>query len=141
MIEIAEISAPADMEEAFRIRRVVFCDEQRVDPALEFDGEDDACRHYLAWRDGRAVGTARLHEIERGLFKIQRVAVLADERKRGIGAELMKRTIADARAAGAATIAIHAQCHAEAFYEALGFRRIGGVFDEAGIPHIRMELA
>jgi len=46
----------------------------------------------------------------------------------------------DARCGGAGTIAIHAQCHAEKFYEALGFRRIGGIFEEANIPHIRMEL-
>ena len=46
-----------------------------------------------------------------------------------------------ARAAGANTIAIHAQCHVEKFYQALGFKRIGGVFDEADIPHVRMELS
>jgi predicted GNAT family N-acyltransferase len=27
------------------------------------------------------------------------------------------------------------------FYERLGFRSEGGVFDEAGIPHVRMRLA
>jgi len=26
------------------------------------------------------------------------------------------------------------------FYEKLGFLRQGGVFDEAGIPHVRMSL-
>lgn len=141
MIEIVETADPADLEEAFRIRRLVFCDEQAVDPAEEFDGEDDRCRQYLARHDGRAVGTARLNELAPRHYKIQRVAVLAGDRKNGIGTALMERTIADARAAGATDIVIHAQCHAEAFYMALGFRRVGDMFDEAGIPHIRMELA
>lgn len=139
-IEIIEITDAADREAAFAIRRRVFCDEQRVASAIEFDGLDDSCRQYLARRDGRPIGTARLRETGPGAVKIERVAVLAAERRRGVGAALMARTIADARAAGARQIAIHAQCHAEHFYAGLGFHTIGGVFDEAGIPHVRMEL-
>ena len=140
MFDIVEITDPGDREEAFRIRRVVFCDEQGVDPALEFDGYDESCRQYLARSNGRATGTARIRESEPGVFKIERVAVLDQDRGQGIGRSLMNRTIADARAAGAISIAIHAQSHAEAFYTALGFRRIGGIFEEADIPHVRMEL-
>lgn len=139
--EILEITEAADREMAFAIRRRVFCDEQRVDPAEEFDGLDDGCRQYLARRDGRPVGTARLRETGPGAVKIERVAVLATERRCGIGAALMARAIADARAGGASEIVIHAQCHAEHFYAGLGFRTVGDVFDEAGIPHVRMELA
>ena len=76
-----------------------------------------------------------------GVVKIERVAVLAADRGKGIGKALMVRMIEDSRADGARTITIHAQCHAEKFYQALGFKRIGGVFDEADIPHIRMELS
>ena len=139
-IEVAEITGAAELETAFAIRRQVFCEEQRVDPALEFDGLDDGCRQYLARRHGRAIGTARLRRTGPGAVKIERVAVLADERRRGAGAALMTRAIADARAAKAESIAIHAQCHAEHFYGGLGFRTEGGVFDEAGIPHVRMIL-
>ena len=139
-IEIVEITDAADREAAFAIRRHVFCGEQRVDPALEFDGLDASCRQYLAFRNGRPIGTARLRETGPGAVKIERVAVLAVERRRGVGAALMVRAIEDARAAGARQIAIHAQCHAEHFYAGLGFRTVGGVFDEAGIPHVRMEL-
>src|SRR5690606_8034658 len=87
-IDIAEITGAANRDAAFAIRRHVFCDEQRVDPALEFDGLDDDCRHYLAWRDGRAIGTARLRPTGPAAFKIERVAVLAEERRRGAGAAL-----------------------------------------------------
>ncbi|MBK18161.1 MAG: GNAT family N-acetyltransferase [Rhodospirillaceae bacterium] len=138
-IEITEISSDDDMEKAFEIRRIVFCDEQKVDPEEEFDGQDHECRQYLAKRDGHAVGTARLRRDSPEKTKIERVAVLKEERGIGIGQQLMFRTIKDAREDGAGTVAIHAQCHAEKFYLGLGFERIGDVFEEAGIPHIYME--
>lgn len=137
--EIVEIKGTAEREAAFAIRRAVFCVEQGVDAAEEFDGRDLESRLYLARRDGRAVGTARLRATTPGEAKIERVAVLAAERGRHIGRALMLRTMADAHASGVCRIVIHAQCHAEPFYAALGFVRIGGVFDEAGIPHVRME--
>jgi len=138
-VEIVEIADVADREAAFAIRREVFCIEQGVDAAEEFDGRDAACRLYLARRDGRPVGTARLRDTGPAEAKIERVAVLASERGRHIGQALMRRTMADARDAGVRRIVIHAQCHAEAFYAALGFKRVGGVFEEAGIAHVRME--
>jgi predicted GNAT family N-acyltransferase len=138
-VEIVEIAEAADREAAFAIRHAVFCVEQGVDAAEEFDGRDPQCRLYLARRGGRPIGTARLRANEPGEVKIERVAVLAAERGRHIGQELMRRTMADACDAGARRIVIHAQCHAEAFYAALGFDRTGGVFEEAGIPHVRME--
>ena len=141
IVEIVEITEAADQKDAFAIRHAVFCDEQRVDPALEFDGLDDSCRQYLARCNNIATGTARIRDAGDGVIKIERVAVLAADRGKGIGKALMVRTIEDARAAGAGTIAIHAQCHAEQFYQWLGFKRFGGVFDEADIPHVRMELS
>jgi len=116
----------------------VFCDEQGVSPALEFDGRDPKCRHYLAIADGQAVGTARLRDAGDGEIKIERVAVLRSRRGVGIGAALMRRTIADAASTGAEATVIHAQHHAETFYHRLGFVTQGGVFIEAGIPHVRM---
>jgi len=138
-VEIVEIADEDDREAAFAIRHEVFCVEQGVDAVEEFDGRDAESRLYLARRDGRPVGTARLRETGPAEAKIERVAVLKAERGRHFGRALMQRTMADARAAGIKRIVIHAQCHAEAFYQALGFVRVGGVFDEAGIPHVRME--
>lgn len=140
LIQIEEITKTANREAAYTIRRVVFCEEQMVDPNLEFDGLDEHCRQYLATYDGEPVGTARIRDTGAGVVKIERVAVLPRARGNGIGKSLMERTMVDARTGGAATIAIHAQCHAENFYKRLGFRRIGGIFDEANIPHVRMEL-
>jgi predicted GNAT family N-acyltransferase len=38
-------------------------------------------------------------------------------------------------------ISIHAQEYLQSFYEKLGFLREDDIFDEAGIPHIKMFLA
>ena len=137
-VDIVEIADAEDMERAFAIRRTVFCAEQGVSREEEFDGRDGACRHYLAFAGGDTVGTARLRDAGSGEVKIERVAVLEPHRGNGFGTALMRRTIADAESSGADTIAIHAQRHAETFYEDLGFVTQGGVFEEAGIPHVRM---
>lgn len=137
-VQIIEIAEAAHMERAFAIRREVFCDEQGVSREEEFDGRDGDCRHYLASAVGETVGAARLRDAGGGEVKIERVAVLEPHRGNGFGTALMRRTIADAESSGARIIAIHAQCHAETFYENLGFVTEGGVFEEAGIPHVRM---
>ncbi len=136
--DIIEITDAQDMERALAIRRVVFCDEQGVSREEEFDGRDADCRHYLAVAGGEAVGVARLRDAGGGEVKIERVAVLKAHRGNGFGQALMRRTIEDAAKSGAKTIAIHAQFHAEEFYRGLGFVTHGGMFEEAGIPHVRM---
>ena len=45
-----------------------------------------------------------------------------------------------ARAEGAPRIVLHAQTYAEPLYAAAGYVRVGGVFLEEGIEHVRMEL-
>ena len=139
MVDVIEIRSKEEMQKAFNIRRIVFCDEQKVDPELEFDGLDLKCRHYLAVRNGRAIGTARLRIDKPNKIKIERVAVLLKERGKGVGQALMRRTIIDAKNKKGGTIAIHAQSYAQRFYETLGFKQIGTEFEEAGITHIYME--
>jgi predicted GNAT family N-acyltransferase len=53
---------------------------------------------------------------------------------------LLRRAIAAARRLGAKTIYLHAQVAVIGFYDRLGFRAVGPVFDEAGIPHRKMIL-
>jgi predicted GNAT family N-acyltransferase len=119
------------------IRRRVFVEEQRVAEADEQDGLDGACLHWLAWRGDRAVGTARLREVEDG-WKAERVAVLAEFRNHGVGVALMRALEAEAWRRGAARVWLHAQVPVVSFYERLGYTAEGIPFDEAGIPHLEM---
>ena len=139
MIDVIEITSQEQMQNALNIRRIVFCDEQKVDPQQEFDGLDLNCRHYLAVRDGLVIGTARLRIDNQKKIKIERVAVLLKERGKGVGQALMRRVITDAQTKKGYTIAIHAQRHAQSFYETLGFKKFGEEFEEAGITHLYME--
>lgn len=135
---VAEAAGAADREAAFALRRAVFCAEQGVAPEIEFDGLDDACRHYLARRAGRPVGAARLRATGANTVKIERMAVAADARRSGVGAALLARLLTDAAAAGATLAVLHAQTHAAGFYARFGFAPDGAPFDEAGIPHLPM---
>lgn len=141
---ISVIDDDADMAMAFDIRRAVFCREQGVAEAIEIDGLDPECRHYLARLDGAAVGTARVRRLDDGAAKIERVAVLRRHRETGIGRALMARILADLDAAGPAGLAgpapvvLNAQTRVEGFYARIGFVAEGGEFEEAGIPHVHM---
>jgi predicted GNAT family N-acyltransferase len=129
----------ADFASIRIVRTTVFIDEQRVPLELEFDDRDALCRHVLAIDHGAPIGTARL-DLDYG-GKVGRLAVLRNHRRHGVGRALMERLHAIAREHGAATLWCHAQLTAVPFYERLGYRSLGSTFDEAGIDHVRMELA
>ena len=136
---IKEALNPADMEECYAIRTEVFCGEQMVSREIEFDGLDDTCRHYLAWLDALAVGTARVRPLGDGAVQFERVAVLKKYRGKDIGRTLMERILIGASDDGYTIGLLHAQYQAGAFYRKLGFAQEGGEFLEAGIRHIRMK--
>lgn len=119
------------------IRFAVFVDEQRVPASLEMDERDPECVHVLALVDGEPVGTGRLDPAKQG--KIGRVAVLARARRTGVGRAVMERLHEVARSRGLGGVWCHAQVAAAPFYTRLGYRKVGGVFEEAGIDHVRME--
>jgi predicted GNAT family N-acyltransferase len=125
-----------DFPSLHRVRQTVFIDEQHVPAELEFDDRDPVCLHLLAIADGAPIGTGRL-DVEHG--KIGRVAVLAAHRRKGVATQLMARLHELARAQGLSQVWCNAQISARPFYERLGYRSSGDVFDEAGIPHIKMD--
>ncbi len=137
------------MDQALRIRREVFIEEQGVPEELELDELDapDAWNktavHGLLRLDGEAVATGRLL-LEAGPphnAHVGRVAVLARQRKNGAGRALMEGLQARAREMGYAGITLAAQLHAVGFYEGLGYVARGDVFLDAGIEHRWMDLS
>jgi len=68
------------------------------------------------------------------------MAVVAEQRGRGIGRRLLEAAVAEAISEGLARVFLHAQRHAEDFYRKSGFLCVGGEFLEAGIPHVEMVL-
>lgn len=119
------------------VRRVVFLEEQKVPPELEWDGADDGACHVLAVaEDGTPVGTARL-KLD---CRIGRMAVVKSWRRRGVGSQMLSVLIGIARKEGCTTVRLHAQTQAVDFYRRHGFTAVGAEFEEAGITHRAMEL-
>jgi predicted GNAT family N-acyltransferase len=138
-IKVIAIESPADMQRALAIRRRVFIEEQHVPEEIELDADDDHAFHALAILDGVAIGCGRMLEHDDGEVKIGRMAVLREFRGTGIGAHILRFLIDRARARGLGRAILHAQLTAEGFYLKEGFKPVGGVFDEAGIAHRKME--
>lgn len=133
---------PSELPACLDVRHEVFVVGQRVPEALEVDGLDEACTHFLALADdGRAIGAARLRITEDGRAKAERVAVRATHRGQGLGAKLMDALEAEARARGFAEVVLSAQAPVIPFYEGRGYVPEGPIYDEAGIPHRKMRLA
>jgi len=119
----------------FAIRLEVFVHEQNVPPEAERDEHDATALHFLAFHGDTALGTARVLLQDGGVVKITRVAVKKSARGLGLGAALMRHI---EHAVPAAAYRLDGQTQALAFYEALGYRRHGEEFMEAGIPHFHM---
>jgi predicted GNAT family N-acyltransferase len=140
-ITVQTAVAEGDRDLAFRVREQVFVDEQHVPREDEYDEHDDAAHHYLAWADGQPVGAARWRPTEKGV-KLERFAVLAPYRSKGVGGVLLRQVMADALAAHPdASLYLHAQVQAQRFYQRHGFLPEGELFYECEIPHYRMRLA
>jgi predicted GNAT family N-acyltransferase len=135
-IKLAQL--PQDLDAIYAIRTRVFQIEQGVDPALEFDGKDEQATHLLAYFDTAPVGTLRMREIEPGIAKLERLAVLPDFRRRGIGKQLTESALECLISKKFAQVRLHAQVAVQGFYSNLGFTAEGDIFEEAGIPHIKM---
>ncbi|MEO1477722.1 MAG: GNAT family N-acetyltransferase [Bacteroidota bacterium] len=135
---------PSPLWDAARqIRHAVFVVEQACPPEEEWDAFDFEATHLLGVLDDEPVATARWRTVETAdgpTAKLERFAVLASHRGRGLGRGLVAQTLADAEAAGHRRFAMHAQAHLADFYTSMGFQRVGSEFDEVGIPHITMVL-
>jgi predicted GNAT family N-acyltransferase len=122
---------------AFALRRDVFVHEQKVPPEEELDAYDVTATHLVAILDGEVVGTLRIVYLEEHA-KIGRVAVNRHYRGRGIAKAMMAEAMRVAATAGQPKIYLGAQLDKLSFYERLGFRAFGDVFEDGGMPHRAM---
>lgn len=136
VFEVIQAHWPSHASAIAMIRRRVFIEEQGVPEALEWERRDADCDWFVAKAGEEFVGIARLTPDDH----VGRMAVLPAWRGRGIGSALLQAVLRRARDKGLAMVSLHAQTHALPFYARLGFRAVGDVFMEAGIPHRRMTL-
>ncbi|HWX52579.1 MAG TPA: GNAT family N-acetyltransferase [Solirubrobacteraceae bacterium] len=123
------------------MRDRVFCGEQGVPKDEEVDLLDEQALHLVALdpHGGAVIGTLRLL-ISGGEAKIGRVAVERDWRRRGVASRMLRAALEAARGRGCTSARLAAQLQATELYEAVGFTVNSTTFEEAGIPHVWMEL-
>lgn len=141
-LDIRIVSTEQEKEDALDVRRSVFIEEQQVSEELEIDEHDTPSApttHFVAYADGVPVGAGRFRTYAEGVGKVERVAIMKTQRGTGLGAQLMNVIETEAIRQGFGKLKLNAQCHAQRFYEKLGYEPVGEVFDEAGIDHIAME--
>lgn len=137
-IEIRVVNGPEALEQALKLRRQVFVEEQKVPAELECDEYDQIATHFVAVRRNGVIGTARLLTHSQSASRISRMAVAKKFRGRGIGRRLLEALEDEARKQCKAEIVLHAQMHACAFYMSGGYVLQGDEFLEANIRHIKM---
>ncbi len=140
MIRVKKIETDLELQEAFKIREIVFIDEQECPPEEEFDGLDDESIHFIAYITGEPVGTSRYRTTDKGV-KLERFAVLKEHRGKGVGKRLVQTAIAQIAATFEAgtLLYMHAQLDAMPLYARYGFEKVGDKFVEAGIEHFLMK--
>ena len=149
-------------EDAERVRRAVFMEEQGYEN--EFDEIDRApsCIHVTLYVDGAVAGCARVFPeelehsadteapasptcdfdegIESGeIYIMGRVAVLSTFRRRGLASQIVAAADEAAREAGAKLIKLHAQEYVIPLYAHAGYTQIAPVdYEDEGQPHAWM---
>jgi predicted GNAT family N-acyltransferase len=139
MIDVNKISADSDdLKEAFDIRHEVFVVEQNVARDIEYEYEEESI-HFLARIEGEPAGTARWRHTSEGI-KLERFAVLAKFRGRGVASALIQRVLTDIGEVKE-KIYLHSQESACSVYAKHKFEAVGPLFWEADIPHYKMVLS
>ena len=128
-----------ELYDILRVRAEIFVVEQRcfyLDP----DGVDKIAIH-VGLRDdaGALVAYARLFPEKGGSDAWHVGRVLAVRRGEGLGGRVMEEVERVAALRGAKLLRMEAQRQAVGFYARLGWHETGPDFDEAGIPHVKME--
>ncbi len=134
-IEIEQIKDQNELNQAFAIRREVFCVEQNVSEEIEMDEYDESAEHILAIVDDKPIATARWRFTGDGA-KLERFAVLKEYRGKGVGEALVKYVLNELK--DCPKIYLNAQETVLKFYEKFGFEVVGNRFYEADIPHKKM---
>lgn len=140
MFKVIWISGSDNLGDAYEIRKKVFIEEQNVPEEIERDKLDVSSTHAVIYNDELPIATGRIVFKEDSNCSLGRIAVLKEYRGKNIGKMLVENLVKKSFELGAHEIHIHAQKHAERFYERLNFTPYGELFYEGGIPHVSMVL-
>lgn len=125
--------------DALKIRNQVFVREQGVPLDREIDNYEAYTIHFVLYQDTETpMATVRLLPLEDGKIKVQRMAVLKEFRKKGLGKVIMEAAETFANEHDYQQLVLGAQLTARDFYQRLGYQAEGDIFLDAGIEHVTM---
>ena len=132
-----------EMYEIAKSRFEVFVCEQKIVEEQDFDDKDKVCHHIMLKENERVVAYCRI--VPKGIgydyISVGRVLVLSSHRRKGIAQEMMKVALEFIKNnLDEKTVVLSAQLYAKGLYESVGFKVISDVYDEVGIPHVKMRL-
>lgn len=134
---------PAQLYEILQLRQLVFVVEQNC-VYLDCDDNDQRAMHICLSEEESLIAYTRIlapGTSYESYCSIGRVVNHPDHRKKGLGKEIMKASIAFCRKTFPEhSIKISAQIYLDDFYTSLGFLSTGEEYLEDGIPHQAMIL-
>ena len=134
-VNVKIVKSSSEKELVLSIRKEVFIRGLNIPEYLEIDENEDMATYVLAYTKSKPVGTARWRKTREGI-KLERFAVLDKYRSNGIGATMTKFILRNLKETQ--LIYLYAQESAINFYDKLGFKSVGNLFEEVGIKHQKM---
>jgi len=130
--------------EIAKARYEVFACEQKITQENDFDNIDKKCYHIFSLNNNTITSYARIIPKQYSSYKdtsIGRVLVNKNYRRNGLAKKLMLKSIEFINNnLKEEHISLSAQYYIKDLYKSLGFKEISDIYDEVGIPHVKMRL-
>lgn len=128
-----------ELYEILRVRSKIFISEMQM-TCQDVDGVDFNAFHFYLEEKGKIIAYLRAYYLNKNTIRIGRVLTL--QHGQGLGADIMKRSIAHIKKnIPCKTICLDSQKYVVGFYEKLGFLRVSDEFLEEGVLHVKMSLS
>ncbi|MDU0369258.1 GNAT family N-acetyltransferase [Hymenobacter endophyticus] len=126
---------PIKAAETYPLRHEVLWPQESIEYVKL--NQDEQGHHYGAFRNGKLVSVISLF-MDGGVARFRKFATRPDCQGQGIGSQLLRQVLDDARQKGAQRIWCDARAVNENFYRAFGLEPEGNRFYRGTIPYIRM---
>ena len=128
--------------EIAKARYEVFACEQEITCENDFDDIDKNCYHIFLEKDDNVIAYARIIPKPFSSYNdvsIGRVLVIPSARRSKLAQDMMKKAIDFIKfELKEDHVTLSAQEYVKKLYLDCGFKEISDVYDEAGIPHVKM---
>ena len=133
-----------ELYEIVKARYEVFACEQKIFSENDFDDVDKNCYHVFLQKDNKVIAYSRIIPKKISSYSdisIGRVLVVPQYRRSGLAKKMVNFCIDFIKTdLNESNITLSAQEYIKDLYLQCGFTPISDVYDEVGIPHLKMRL-